>query len=118
MANIDKIELDYLSIDDYEELKSLMIDAYSNMSDAYWREKHIKKLIELFPEGQAVIRVDGTLAGCALSIIVDYREFDDDHSYKEITGNYTFDTHNNKGDYLYGIDIFIKRSNFDDLAFV
>lgn len=108
MPSIDKIELDYLSIDDYDQLKSLMIDAYSNMADAYWREKHIKKLIRLFPEGQVVIKVDDVLAGCALSIIVDYEDFGDDHTYKEITGNYTFDTHNSKGDYLYGIDVFIK----------
>lgn len=108
MQGIGKIELDYLSIDDYEQLKTLMIDAYSSMSDAYWKEKHIKKLIDIFPEGQAVIRVNGELAGCALSLIVNYKEFGDDHSYREITGNYTFETHNSKGDYLYGIDVFIK----------
>jgi predicted amidohydrolase len=108
MQNIDKIELDYLSIDDYEELKSLMIDAYSNMSDAYWRERHIRKLIDIFPEGQAVIRINDELAGCALSLIINYDDFDDDHTYREITGNYTFNSHNSKGDFLYGIDVFIK----------
>ena len=108
MKKIDKIELDYLSIDDYEELKTLMIDAYSHMSDAFWLERHIRKLIEIFPEGQAVIRANDELAGCALSLIVNYEDFDDDHSYKEITGNYTFKTHNGKGDFLYGIDVFIK----------
>lgn len=109
MQSIGKIELDYLSMDDYDQLKLLMIDAYSaTMSDSYWREKHIKKLIDLFPEGQAVIRVNGELAGCALSLIVNYKDFGDDHTYREITGNYTFETHNSKGDYLYGIDIFIK----------
>jgi GNAT superfamily N-acetyltransferase len=30
------------------------------------------------------------------------------HTYKEITANYTFDTHNKYGDILYGIDVFIK----------
>jgi len=108
MKVIDKIELDYLSIDDYEELKELMIHAYNNLNDAYWREKHIQKLIDIFPVGQAVIRVNDELAGCALSLIVDYKEFDDDHSYREITGNYTFNTHTDEGDYLYGIDVFIK----------
>ena len=108
MKVIDKIELDYLSLDDYDELKELMIDAYSSLSDAYWRERHIRKLIEIFPEGQAVIRVNDELAGCALSLIVDYDKFDDDHTYREITGNYTFNTHTDKGDFLYGIDVFIK----------
>jgi predicted amidohydrolase/GNAT superfamily N-acetyltransferase len=45
--------------------------------------------------------------GCALSIIVKYDEFGDDHTYRQITGNYTFSTHNGKGDVLYGIEIFI-----------
>ena len=43
-----------------------------------------------------------------MSIIVDYDQFDASHTYKEITGNYTFSTHTKKGDVLYGIDIFIK----------
>jgi GNAT superfamily N-acetyltransferase len=55
-----------------------------------------------------VLKVNNELAGCALSIIVDYDNFDDRHTYREITGNYTFDTHKPEGDVLYGIDIFIK----------
>ena len=30
------------------------------------------------------------------------------HTYKEITGDYTFETHDKGGDVLYGIDVFIK----------
>ncbi len=108
MIEIDNIELSYLSIDDYQELKEAMIEAYSTMTNAYWQEHHIKKLIDLFPEGQAVIKINGELAGCALSIIVDYTEFDGSHTYKDITGNYTFGTHTMEGDMLYGIDVFIK----------
>ena len=55
-----------------------------------------------------VIKVNGQLAGCALSITVDYDSFEEYHTYKDITGNYTFDTHQTKGDVLYGIDVFIK----------
>jgi predicted amidohydrolase/GNAT superfamily N-acetyltransferase len=54
------------------------------------------------------IKVDDELAGCALSIIVDYSTYDDYHTYKEITGAYTFDTHTAKGNKLYGIDVFIR----------
>ena len=43
-----------------------------------------------------------------MSIIVDYYKFDEHHTYKEITGNYSFNTHNPDGDVLYGIDVFIK----------
>ncbi|UBM57567.1 bifunctional GNAT family N-acetyltransferase/carbon-nitrogen hydrolase family protein [Marinilongibacter aquaticus] len=105
---IENIELQYLSLKDYKELKEAMIESYSTMSDAYWKKHHIKKLIDIFPEGQVTIKVNGHIAGCALSIIVDYDQYEEGHTYKEITANYTFDTHNPKGDRLYGIDIFIK----------
>ena len=108
IEEIDNIELKYLSIEDYQELKSAMILAYQSMSDAYWKEHQIESLLSKFTEGQVVIKINGILAGCALSIIVDYDEFSDKHTYKEITQNYTFDSHNDEGDVLYGIDIFIK----------
>ena len=108
MQEIDNIELKYLSFDDYQELKEAMIEAYTNMPNAYWKEHHIKALIDRFPEGQVVLKVNDQIAGCALSIIVDYTKFDDHHTYKEITGNYTFKTHDPNGSKLYGIDVFIK----------
>lgn len=108
MHSIDNIELVFLKLDDYEEIKSTMIESYSNMPGAYWQEHHIKTLIEKFPEGQVGIKVDNELAGCAFSIIVDYVNFDEKHTYKEITGGYTFSTHSPKGDKLYGIDVFIR----------
>lgn len=108
MQEIDNIELKYLKFDDYQELKQTMIEVYLNMPDAYWKEHHIKSLIDRFPEGQVVLKVNGQIAGCALAIVVDYNKFEDNHTYKEITGNYTFDTHSSGGDMLYGIDVFIK----------
>lgn len=108
IKQIENIELQYLTVNDYQELKTAMIEAYSNMPDSYWKETHIKSLIDKFPEGQVVIKVNDHLAGCALSIILDYDKFDDHHTYKEITGDYTFETHNSNGDVLYGIDVFIK----------
>ena len=108
MKKIENIELSFLSLDDYQELKKAMIESYTNMPNSYWKEHHIKSLIDQFSEGQVVIKINDQIAGCALSIIVDYNKFDDHHSYKEITGDYTFNTHTAKGDVLYGIDVFIK----------
>ena len=101
ISNIENIELSYLSIDDYEELKQVMIEIYTDKPGAYWTKNQIEKLIKLFPEGQVVIKVNGKLAGCALSIIVDYKKFGDNHTYKKITGNSSFSTHNPNGDVLY-----------------
>ena len=107
--DIENIELQYLTLDDYQELKVAMQEAYKSMPNLYWREHQIKTLIDKFPEGQVVIKVNNQIAGCALSIIVDYDSIDDIHTYEDITGNYTFNTHDtDKGDALYGIDVFIK----------
>ena len=108
MQNIENVELSLLSLDDYQELKQIMIEAYTNLEDPYREEHQIKFLISKFPEGQVVIKVNDQIAGCALSIKVDYAAFDDTHTYNEITGNDTFNTHRSYGDTLYGIDVFIK----------
>ncbi len=106
--NIQNIELTYLTFDDYQELKAAMINAYQNMPNSYWKESHINKLLTIFPEGQVVIKVNQQIAGCALSIIIDYEKTEKNHTYAEITGRYSFDTHTKNGDILYGIDVFVK----------
>jgi len=108
IKNIENIELKYLEIQDYKELKEAMISSYSSMPEAYWEEHHIKRLITKFPDGQVVIKVNSKIAGCALSIIVFNEDFANNNTYSKITGNYSFDTHTDKGVVLYGIDIFIK----------
>ena len=108
ISEIDKIELVYLQYEDYLEIKDVMISAYTSMPNAYWKENHIKSLLNKFPEGQVVIKVNGEIAGCALAIIVDYQKIEDNHTYRDITANYSFDSHDDEGDVLYGIDIFIK----------
>lgn len=108
MEDIDNIELKYLNLEDYQELQEAMRTAYTTMPDSIWNEKQIKTLIDKFQEGQVVIKINNQIAGCALSIIVDYNTFDEYHTYKDITGNYTFSTHRSDGDVLYGIDVFIK----------
>ena len=97
---IQNVELAFLTIDDYQELKQAMITSYQTMPNSYWKEEQIEKLLKIFPEGQVVVKVNGHIAGCALSIIIDYDRFDDKHTYKQITGNFTFDTHTSSGDTL------------------
>jgi len=103
-----KIELRTLTLEDYPGLKASMMEAYSDWEGAsVWSEKHISKLVEIFPEGQICILVNDAIAGCALSLIVKYDKFGDNHTYTQITGNYSFSTHDPDGDVLYGIDFFV-----------
>lgn len=109
ISTIENVELKYLSIQDYKELRAAMLEAYALLPDSAWERADIKRLVDLFPEGQIVIKINGQLAGCALSIIVDYKQFEGQHTYEEVTGDYSFNTHTPQGDMLYGIDVFIKQ---------
>lgn len=105
---IENIELSYLTLDDYEALKQATLQSYGGMPNSYWKLNEIGRLISIFSQGQVVIKVDGQIAGCALSIIVDYDAIEDQHTYDDITSDADFKIHDPNGDVLYGIDVFIK----------
>jgi len=42
--DIENIELQYLTLDDYQELKGAMQQAYKSMPNLFWRENQIKTL--------------------------------------------------------------------------
>jgi len=106
-AKIKKVELRNLEIEDYRQLKKSMIESYPEMADSYWGSDDIERLLSIFPEGQLVILVDGKVVGSALSLIIDEKMVEKRHNYQQISGNYTFSTHNPNAEILYGIDVFI-----------
>ncbi|WP_316748885.1 GNAT family N-acetyltransferase [Pedobacter gandavensis] len=101
------IELRKLTLADYNDLKESMSQAYDTLGGQIWSKSSIERLLKLFPEGQLCIAVDGKVVACSLSLIVDYDEYGDKHTYKNITGDYSFSTHDREGDVLYGIEIFV-----------
>lgn len=105
---ITNVKLEFLTLNDYQELKEVMISSYHSDPNAFWQEKHLQSLIDKFQEGQVVIKVNGQIAGCALTMIIDQDLVEGDHTYKDITANYTFETHDPEGDVIYGVDVFIK----------
>lgn len=105
---IENVELSYLTMDDFEELNAAMREAYDDVRSVTWEPEQIESLLRKFPEGQIVVKVNGEIAGCAMTIIVRSSSFEKLHTYNEITGNESFSTHNRKGDLLYGVDVFVK----------
>ena len=102
-----KISLRNLQMEDYLNLKDSMAQAYSSMGGSTWSEASIQRLLQKFPDGQIGILVNDKVVGCALSLIVDFKKYSVNHSYGEITANYSIDSHDYKGDVLYGIELFI-----------
>jgi predicted amidohydrolase/GNAT superfamily N-acetyltransferase len=104
---IENLDFDFLTSDDYAELTKALEITYTGALSPWWQEEKINKLTEVFQEGQVVIKVNGEIVACALSIIVDYDKYSDNHTMKKITKNYTFDSHTEEGDVLFGLDIFV-----------
>ena len=103
---IEQVGLRNLQMEDYDQLAKSFRRIYAG-SDVFWTRAQIKKLLTIFPEGQVVIVVDDKIVGCALSIIVNYNMVKGDHTYAQVTGNETFNTHDPHGNILYGIEVFI-----------
>ncbi len=107
IATGKKIVLRNLLPEDIKQFNKAVTEAYSGMGGEPWEAHQIRKLLKIFPEGQLCVEVDGIVVAGALSIIVDYRKFGDNHTYAKITGNETFKTHDPNGDVLYGIDLHV-----------
>ena len=107
MPQINKVNIRPLQSEDYNQLSQSFKRTYTDGSDVFWSREQVEKLITIFPEGQIVTVANNKIVGCALSIIVDYDRVKNDHTYLSITGEETFNTHNPKGNILYGIEVFI-----------
>ena len=79
IANIEKIELEYLKIEDHNNIAEMMHHEYRHLDDSAWTHKEFSDIITKFPKGQVGIKIDGEFAGFALSIVVDYTHFEDTH---------------------------------------
>lgn len=107
MNPIERVELEPLRSGDFEAVQELMKICYPRIDQPAWSSKQLRKLLRVFPAGQMVIRVDNRIVACSFSIVVDSRTLDEEHTYLDITGNDTFDTHTDSGDILYGLDVMV-----------
>ncbi|MFP4541283.1 MAG: GNAT family N-acetyltransferase [Opitutales bacterium] len=101
------VRVRHLQLSDFDDLREGMRLSYATIDVEDWERRHMKRLLDLFPDGQLCVEVNGKAVGCALSIIVDYSKFGDAHTYEQITAEEEFSTHDEEGDVLYGIEVFV-----------
>ena len=63
--------------------------------------------ITRFREGQFVAVLDDEIIGYCASIITKEKKAKSRHTWRKITGNAYCSTHNPKGDFLYGAEVFV-----------
>lgn len=106
--NEHHLELRHFKLSDFEGLKALMDDVYTSLGGS-WTRKQFKTQLTTFPEGQICIEDKGKIVAGAFSVIVDYKNFGDKHTYEEITGDAYLTTHDPNGNVLYGVDVFVSK---------
>lgn len=100
------LKLRQLTAADYDELAALMNLVYADLGGA-WPEQTVRQLMQLFPEGQLCIEDKGELVAAALTIKVSYDRFSNPHQYEDLITDYRVQSHDAKGDALYGLDVFV-----------
>ncbi len=91
--------------EDFDAIVALQKKCFPRM--APWDRAQFDSQLEIFPEGQFCIEVDGRIVASATSLIVDFDLYSDWHNWKEISDNGYIRNHDPNGDTMYGIEIMV-----------
>ncbi len=101
-----KLKLRNLRLSDFDDIREIMNRVYRGMGGS-WKFEEFSSMLARFPQGQICIEDMGTIVSAALSLVIDFSEYGDQHTYEDIIGEGKLENHDPDGDYLYGIDVFV-----------
>jgi predicted amidohydrolase/ribosomal protein S18 acetylase RimI-like enzyme len=90
---------------DFEALEALQRKCFPGMPT--WKRSDLESHLRHFPQGQFVVELEGKVIGSCSSLIVDFEEYEDAHSFAEITAGGTIANHDSEGRDLYGIEVMV-----------
>lgn len=100
-----KIKVRPLKLKDFEQLVELEELCFPGMPT--WKKEHIESQLKHFPEGQIVIEYNKKIVASASSVIIDFDEYEEGHSWAEISDRGYISNHDPEGDTLYGLEIMV-----------
>ena len=92
-------------LEDYAAIRGLQRQAYPTLTP--WSLKQFESQRHAFPEGQLVAECDGEVVGAAASLVVQWDDYGVDHTWKSITAEGYFTTHDASGRTLYGVEMVV-----------
>ncbi|MFA9457494.1 GNAT family N-acetyltransferase [Halalkalibacter sp. AB-rgal2] len=90
---------------DFLEIIEMQKLCFRNMEP--WKIEHLQSHLEHFPEGQFCVEYDGIIIGSCSSLIINFDEYDDQHTWNEITDKGYITNHDPEGYNLYGIEVMV-----------
>lgn len=102
-----------MRLEDYAAIRALQRDAAPHLPA--WGLKQFECRRIAFPEGQMVADIGGTIVGLASSLVVRWDDHGMAHTWKSITAEGYFTTHEPKGGTLYAPELLIdeRRTSFN-----
>jgi len=97
------IEIRHTRLEDIDQIIAIQNKVYPDIGG--WRRDQLESQISVFPHGQVVACVGARIVGLASSLIVKWDDFGEHHTWKEVTGEGGFRTHNPLARTLYGAEV-------------
>ncbi|CAG9621778.1 carbon-nitrogen hydrolase family protein [Sutcliffiella rhizosphaerae] len=72
-----------------------------------WKREHLESHLNMFPDGQLCAEYDGQIIGSCSSLLINFDEYDDRHTWDDITDEGYITNHNPDGYNLYGIEVMV-----------
>ena len=94
-----------LRIEDYDALVAMHLKCFPGLQP--WSKAQIESQLQIFPEGQICVEIDGQLAASSSCLIIDYDPGMAWHNWREVSDNGYIRNHDPKGDSIYGIEIMV-----------
>lgn len=92
-------------LDDYDKLTEISRKCFPQQKP--WSREQMSSMLNIFPEGQFVVELDGQIIASSSSLIIEFDEYATGHKWDDVTGSGYITTHDPEGDTLYGIEIMV-----------
>lgn len=90
---------------DFPAIIELQLECFPNMMP--WKIEQLESHIRKFPEGQICVEYDDRIIGSCSSLIVNFNDYLEQHTYSEITDKGYITNHNPNGQNLYGMEVMV-----------
>lgn len=90
---------------DFDKIVELQNECFPNMQP--WKIDQMKSHLRMFPEGQICVEFDGEIIGSCSSLMVNFDDYLEQHTFSEITDKGYIRNHNPRGESLYGMEVMV-----------
>jgi GNAT superfamily N-acetyltransferase len=105
LAGSGPVRVRAAKLEDYAAIRALQRISHSGLPE--WTLKQFEGHRGAFPEGQVVAVADGEVVGAASSLVVQWDDYALEHTWKSVTGDGFFTTHDTAGRTLYGAELLV-----------